>query len=366
MKYNPIAELFNSFARKKISLSDISPALGEDKDKTIPTAFRLPADIKNYYEQMAAHSRMSLQAIIVQALGGVMESHINNQANSDIRSLANRVYSIFAMHGVPIYDIPKILKEFNVTSETLSDDSSLVDCLSEKMLDFLCNTFNLEKQWILNGAGSSHQSFHVYKDLSKWLVIMQRTSAPITLKIFFDVRILENPVIDWDQGAGNNSTRDVRCALVVEQEMNGVKYNKLYVLESLNWDYHKTNNHIYGLIEGMQITRKYGDRKIQKFSSHIPSNYFIHNNFALPALNNFSGINSSIKFEENSTMNTRGAVDDFATVNKALDEVKNKEKDYLQEHGNENHDYHSIERELEKLRNDEFKDFPDKIYFIKI
>lgn len=363
MTYVPIAELFNSFARKKISLSSTSPTLGEDK--TIPTTFRLPADIKNYYEQMATYSRMSLQAIIIQALGGIMESHINNQAASDIRSLADRFYSIFALHGVPTYNIPKILKEFNVTTETLVNDSSVVDCLSEKMLNFLSNTFNLEKQWILNGTGPSHQSFHVYKDLSTWLVMMQRTSTPITLKIFFDARILENPIIDQAQGIDKNSTRYARCALIVEQEINGVKYNKPYNLESLDWDYYKTNNHIYGLIEGMNITKKYGDRKIQKFSGNIPSDYFVNNDFVWQALNNFSGYNASFICSENSTMNIRGAVDDFAIVNKALEEVKNKEKDYLQKHGNENHDFHSIERELEKLRNEEFKDWPDEIYFIK-
>ena len=67
MTYNPINKLFNNFFNKKITLTDVEPAAGEDH--IIATTFRVPADIKNYYEKMAASSRLTLQGAIIQVLG---------------------------------------------------------------------------------------------------------------------------------------------------------------------------------------------------------------------------------------------------------------------------------------------------------
>jgi len=74
MTYNPITELFSNFFNKKITLSDVEPAAGEDH--IIATTFRILADIKNYYEKMAASSRMTLQGAIIQVLGNLMDQHI--------------------------------------------------------------------------------------------------------------------------------------------------------------------------------------------------------------------------------------------------------------------------------------------------
>ena len=193
MTYNPISELFNNFFNKKITLTDVEPAAGEDH--IIATTFRVPADIKNYYEKMAASSRLTLQGAIIQVLGNLMDQHINNQATMTTRWLADRFFRIFSMHGIAIYNIPKILKDFNVTIEAIGNDQKVVEMVSDSMINFLAETFNLRKTWIESGTGLSHITFHCYKDIHQWFALMQQKSCPITLKLFFDQSILLRPAI---------------------------------------------------------------------------------------------------------------------------------------------------------------------------
>ena len=89
------------------------------------------------------------------------------------------------------------------------------------------------------------------------------------MKLFFDQSILLNPAIGANGNCRLQDARYVKCVLFVEEELNGIKYTNPYDLGDLDWDYHKTNNHIYGLIEGMNITREYGERRIQKFAGNL-------------------------------------------------------------------------------------------------
>jgi len=66
-----------AFFDRRIEPSDIAPS--DKKDKIVPTTFRLPADIRNYYKLMADASRTTLQGAVLQVLGSVMESHTIDQ-----------------------------------------------------------------------------------------------------------------------------------------------------------------------------------------------------------------------------------------------------------------------------------------------
>lgn len=345
MTYNPISELFNNFFNKEITLSDVEPAAGEDH--IIATTFRIPTDIKNYYEKMAASSRMTLQGAILQVLGNLMDQHINNQATMAIRSLADRFFKIFSMHGIAIYNIPKILKDFNVTIENIGNDQKIVEIVSDSMINFLVETFNLRKAWIQSGTGLSHLSFYCYKDIHQCFALMQQKTSPITLKMFFDKSILVKPDIgtEGDKQTSNlyqpYADRYVKCVLFVEEELNGVKYTKPYDLGNLDWDCHKTNNHIYGLIEGMNITGKYADRRIQKFVGDIYEAQ--KENLVLHMLNDFKNYDTTLN-------RVYSGSQDFAKVDEILEEVKQREKKVFQEFSNNIADYHSIEKYVEELR----------------
>ncbi len=80
----PVKAFFDS----RIEPSDIAPSDG--KDKIIPTTFRLPADIRNYYKLMANTSRTTLQGAVLQVLGSVMEAHtIYQKAECDAQELSD-------------------------------------------------------------------------------------------------------------------------------------------------------------------------------------------------------------------------------------------------------------------------------------
>lgn len=295
---------------------------------------------------MAASSRMTLQGAIIQVLGNLMDQHINNQATITIRSLADRFFRIFSMHGIAIYNIPKILKDFNVTIETIGNDEKVVEVVSDSMINFLAETFNLRKAWIQSGTGLSHLAFYCYNDLHQWFALMQQTNSPITLKMFFDKTILLNPDIGvmGDKQISNlcpYADRYVKCVLFVEEELNGVKYTKPYDLGNLDWDYHKTNNHIYGLIEGMNITSKYATRRIQKFAGDLYEAQ--QENLVLHMLNDFKNYDTTLNRVYSGSR-------DFAKVDEILEEFKKKEEKALKEFGDNISDYYSIEKYVEQLR----------------
>ena len=73
----------NLFKEKYVITECISDSTA--KMQNIPTSFRLPAEIQNYYEMLAKHTRVSLQNTIVQTLAGVMEGSLSEKEDLKIR-----------------------------------------------------------------------------------------------------------------------------------------------------------------------------------------------------------------------------------------------------------------------------------------
>jgi hypothetical protein len=340
MKNNVVLNKYNNFYNNPIDEYALTPNLGEEE--VVATTLRLPARLKKYYDLMADSCGITAHAAICQVLSGNMEQHVNNQAVQTFRERSNRFFAIFSMHGVAIHDISKFLKEFGVTSNDLNDDIKISDMLSNKMVSFLSETFNLNKEWVSDGIGEPHRSFCCYKDLSKWLAFMEQQKSPIKLKLFFDQDILKNTAIC------DNLGRDVKPILITEGVLNEVAYKKLYNLHALNWDYHKTHKHIYGLIEGMNITETSGGRLIEKFAGNIEETWR-YTNFTIKVLDNFQNNNTSFR-EAN-----------FSAVNKALSEIKNEELETFKKYGDDISDFHSIQREIERLRNNDLNFVPNLI-----
>jgi hypothetical protein len=338
MKNNVVLNKYNNFYNKQIDEFALTPNLGEEE--VIATTLRLPARLKKYYDIMADSCGITAHAAICQVLSGNMEQHINNQAAQTFRERSDRFFDIFSMHGVAVQDISKFLKEFGVTSTDLTDDIKISDLLSNEMVSFLSKTFNLNKEWVSDGVGEPHKSFDCYKDLSQWLAYMQQQKSTIKLKLFFDQYILKNTKISIDRG------RYVKPILITEGVLNEVAYKKLYNVRELNWDNHKMHKHIYGLIEGMNITETFGRRLIEKFAGNIEETWG-RTNFTIKVLGNF----------QNSKTSFRKA--NFDTVNKALREIKNEELETFQKYGDDVSDFHSIQKEIEKLRNNNLNFVPD-------
>ena len=74
------------------------------KMQNIPTSFRLPAKIKNYYEMLAKHTRLSLQNTIVQTLAGVMEGSLSEKEDLKIRNNRLNLLSLVRNYSLKIAD----------------------------------------------------------------------------------------------------------------------------------------------------------------------------------------------------------------------------------------------------------------------
>lgn len=354
-----LTDLFNNFFSRKITKSDIEPAPGDEK--VIPTTFRLPADLRNYYQLMADHSRTTLQGVFLHAASSIMNKHLQNQASIDARSITDRFYKIFVMHGVKIYDIPLFLKDFNISTADITNDNRLIDILSDEMIDFIASAFNLNKNWIISGDGEAHISFDCYKQIDEYLDLMHKTQSSIRLNIFFDKEILKNPDLGLIESYTTSSfapgERYAQCILLVEDQRNGVLYTKPYNLEPLDWDYAKTNNHIYALIEGMNITKDSRSRSVYKFAGSLSE--VKREGFVLHMLNNFKNYdnkNLDLVYSDTPLSNVKTSSKDFLGLEKTIEQVKSINEKQFKQHGYNIDDYRIIQpriEELKKLQNGE-------------
>ena len=238
-----------AFFDRRIEPSDISPA--DEEEKIIPTTFRLPADIKNYYQMMGDASRTTLQGAVLQVLNAVMESHtINQRAERYARDMSHRFFQMFDAAGIPISKIPAFLKNFNITREDLTSDYRIVDLMSDEVVDFLADTFLLNKEWITGEKNNcSHQEIHGCKNSRFIHSIMQQSPYDLTLKVLFDDSILSDPSLRDNKAC----RREVYCGLVEEPILNNVRYKRMYLFKPIIWDRFKANITIASLVEGIEL-----------------------------------------------------------------------------------------------------------------
>ena len=137
---NLITNPLQNFFDMEIKPSDIASCNGENT--VTPTTFRLPDDIRNYYQLMANASRNTLQGAVLNVLSAVMNSHIiDNPAETYANNIKNRFFHMSNFAGIPIRKIPQFLKEFNVKQEDLTSATKIVKIISDdSIVDFLAET----------------------------------------------------------------------------------------------------------------------------------------------------------------------------------------------------------------------------------
>ena len=181
-----------SFFDTKINPSDI--ASPEDEAKVTPTTFRIPNDIKNYYQLMADASRNTLQGSIILTLRSLMNSHIIDQpAQRYANQISERFFYMFDLAGIPIRKIPKFLKDFNIKQSDLTSENRIVEMISdESIVDFLAQEFLINKEWIQGKNDISHKSMWLHKNTQTIQSLIQHSPYELNLKVLFDNNILTN------------------------------------------------------------------------------------------------------------------------------------------------------------------------------
>lgn len=212
-----------------------------------PTTFRLPNDIKNYYQLMANASRNTLQGTILNVLGSVMNAHIyDNPARTYADKIRDRFFHMFNFAGISIRKIPQFLRDFGVHQADLTNSNKIVEIISnDKVVDFLAETLFFNKDWIVGDSDIPHPELKLYKHSWSVQSIIQNSPFNLRLIAVFDQDILKNP-------EEQSSRRYVHMALIENAQKNGVKYKRAFVLESSTWDYNKERDTIATVLEGIK------------------------------------------------------------------------------------------------------------------
>jgi hypothetical protein len=238
-----------TFFDRKIHPSDIKPS--EEEKQTVSITFRLPAEMKNYYQQMADASRTSLQGAVLKVLDSVKDKHIIDQPAEDYACLiSDRFFQIFEAAGVPIRRIPEFLKDFDVTRQDLTSNTRVVQLISNDLLvDFLAGSFLLNPSWIVGEEGVSHKESVFNKDLESFLSLAQEASKDLSLKVLIDDHILSDNSI-------NDKTREARyvhLALVEKSGFNDISFNRVHLFTRVNWDRKREHNTLAVILNSFQL-----------------------------------------------------------------------------------------------------------------
>lgn len=305
-----------AFFDRRIEPSDISSS--DNEEKIVPTTFRLPADIRNYYQMMADASRTTLQGAVLQVLGSVMESHtIYQRAERYARAMSHRFFQMFDSAGIPIYKISHFLKDFNIKREDLTSDNRIVDLMSDELVDFLADAFFFNKEWIIGEANNySHKEIDVSKNFTLVNSILQ-SPYDLTLKVLFDDSILS----DTSLRDNKSCRREVYCGLVEEPILNDIRYKRMYLFKPIIWDCFEANITITSLIEAMKLQESL-KRKTEFFAYNL--NNIDPSNFGIALLTDFYGYGKNgAVISEQPSENLRAAKSAFTKVIKSLSD-KNK------------------------------------------
>jgi hypothetical protein len=111
------------------------------------TTLRLTANVRRFYEIQAAQLGSSLQAILIATLTGVMEASIN-PGSTTTKLVAERFYTLFRAHGVTHTQIARLLRDFSITLSVLGDESTLLDRITPRLIQYLSGMFGINPAWL--------------------------------------------------------------------------------------------------------------------------------------------------------------------------------------------------------------------------
>lgn len=274
-----------AFFDRKIDFADIKAS--EEEEKTIATTFRLPADIRSYYQLMADASRTTLQGAVLQVLGSVMDAHIIDQpAEKYASKISSRFFEIFKSAGISIRKIPCFLHNFNVTQEDLNSNNKIVEMIAnDQLVEFLALSFNLNRDWITCESKDSHKELWCdSKNAYNIHSLIQCSPNELELNILFDESIIESPTDN-----ASNIDRSVRLFLVEKGSANNVTFNRAYVFSKLDWDHERSRNVLASAVAGMESNRLRS--RYTKFFTY-DSESLDKTELGIHSLNQFQDINS--------------------------------------------------------------------------
>lgn len=209
------------------------------------------------------------------------------QTTTNQKHMSDRILDILSIHSIDIYrNTNKFLEDHKVTYEDIIDN---VNINNDQLVTFLEEKFNINRRWIEQGIGEMYKSFCCYKNISTLLDLMKDEEKRITLKLFFDKRILQD-------SPSLGQSFYLKCVLITEEEFKGVKYKKVYSISPIDWDGYKSHVTLFKLTNGMREMGISPLRTIERYAGKYTETEDIK--FISNVLNNFYYIKTSFRADD--------------------------------------------------------------------
>ncbi len=202
--------------------------------------------------QEAGDNSQQIQAGIVIINSGIDEMRgrdivnekIDNELINNINKLYERVCQVFDEHNVPLQQIPKFIDSvFDVKYSDLQSKTDFIKKLNPQLIDWICETFSVNKDWIENRCDFIYKTIDVYKYPESFrnliLKIIKDNDIVINYQDNIDVYIFKEDVEYKGDDTGEESYVQFIIRVKIKS-VNDTSIYKYYVIRNnLYWNYWK-------------------------------------------------------------------------------------------------------------------------------
>jgi hypothetical protein len=120
--------------------------------ETVASTVRFGGDLKRFLNAQADTMGITVPGFITAVLTGVMNETLGRRSQVDM--VPRRILEVFELHGIDLVTAAEILDIpfADMTPERLADH------VNNPMLDRLCNTFPVNREWILGRSSIAGRS----------------------------------------------------------------------------------------------------------------------------------------------------------------------------------------------------------------
>lgn len=95
---------------------------------------------------------------------------LDNNVNNEIYQLVDRIISIYQNHGLEISQIPSFTdSDFNFKLSDFKDKNSILEILDNKFIDWTCNMFGVERDWVDGKSSRIYKHINYYKNIRSFM-----------------------------------------------------------------------------------------------------------------------------------------------------------------------------------------------------
>ena len=138
----------------------------------------------------------------------------DNDENDSEDTIADRVIRIFESHGVHKNQIPRFCK-LGLTIADVQNEQALLKRLDEKLLDFVCEKFEIRREWL---DGASNQIYPIHDFYKK----------PENFLEFLDGILENNPEGSISGFLLTSGKKKENTVLLFEEEIGGMETTSIY------------------------------------------------------------------------------------------------------------------------------------------